>query len=224
MIEIIPSMPVGSFGELKNNLLRLRGVVSRVQIDVCDGIFVEARSWPMHPEDREEFLRIVRREETLPFKDDFDFEVDLMANNAETLIPEWIGAGVTRALIHIETVHDFEACRVIAKDVMELGVAISLGTPVSRLNEYIPYIQCVQIMGIAHIGVQGQPFDPRVVDVIREVKERYPHIIIEVDGAVNMETAPSLLKAGAERLAPGSFILRAPDPKEAVEKLKGISL
>lgn len=224
MIEVIPSMPVRSFAELQANLGMLRGIVKTVQIDVCDGMFVTNRSWPMNPGDRVQFERIVQGEEALPFWEDFDFEVDLMAHTPEKIIPDWIRAGIVRALIHIETKHDFSACRAAAKDKIELGVAISLGTPIDRLEAYIPYIGVVQVMGIATIGVQGQPFDPRVIDAIKEVKERYPDVIIEVDGAVNRETAPGMVAAGADRLAPGSFILRSENPKEAVTFLSSLSV
>jgi ribulose-phosphate 3-epimerase len=222
MIEVVPSLPSPTFEELEKKIGSVRGLVTGFQIDVCDGKFVQSTSWPMHPEDRPQFERIVRGEEQLPFKDDFDFEVHFMAHRPEMMIPDWIRAGVVRALIHVEAEHDFAACHAAAEGKIELGISLLIGTPLERIDEYIEHITVVQLMGIAHIGVQGQPFDPRVLDSIREVKRRYPDMTVEIDGAVNIQSAPQLVAAGATRLAPGSYVLSSADPKAAIEALKAI--
>ena len=223
MIEVIPSLPAPTFEELKTKIEKVRGLVSTFQIDICDGTFVNATSWPMHPGDKAQFERIAKGEEALPCWQDMDFELDIMAHHAEKLIPDWIRAGIVRALVHIETEHDFAACRAAAEGKIELGIALSIGTPVERIDEYIDSITVVQLMGIATIGKQGQPFDPRVLDSVRKVKERYPDVIIEVDGAVNLETAPRLIAAGVTRLAPGSYVLSAEDPKAAIKALTSLA-
>ncbi|MES2135419.1 MAG: hypothetical protein V4449_04220 [Patescibacteria group bacterium] len=224
MIQVVPSLPAASFEELKAKIGFVRGLVSTFQIDICDGLFVPAYSWPMNSGDEVQFRRIVTGEETLPFWEDFDFELDMMVHNPEEVLPDWIDAGICRALIHIEAKHDFKACQAIAKDKIELGVALTVGTPISRIDEYIEHITVVQLMGIASIGKQGQPFEPRVLDAIKEVKKRYPNVIIEVDGAVNRETAPLLVSAGATRLAPGSFIFRSENPKQDIHYLESLPL
>ncbi|TSD04957.1 MAG: ribulose-phosphate 3-epimerase [Parcubacteria group bacterium Greene0714_7] len=222
MIEVIPSLPASTFKELDEKIGRVRGLVSTFQIDITDGIFVPNISWPMHPEDQEQFQRIVLGDETLPHWEDFDFELDMMVHNPENLLSDWIQAGICRALIHIETKHNFGACQVIAKDKIELGIALNVDTPISRIDEYIEHISVVQLMGIANLGKQGQPFDPRVLESIREVKKRYPNVIIEVDGAVNKDTASLLVSAGATRLAPGSFIFKSENPKEVINYLESL--
>jgi ribulose-phosphate 3-epimerase len=54
------------------------------------------------------------------------------------------------------------------------------------------------------------------------LKEKYPNLIISIDGAVNDESAPKLIAAGATRLVSGSYLLKAPDLKEAIETLQGV--
>jgi ribulose-phosphate 3-epimerase len=223
MIEVIPSLPALSFAELRSKMALVRGAVSTFQVDVCDGMFVTNRSWPMNPGDKAQFERIVRGEEAMPFWEEMDFEADLMMHEPEKILPDLIRAGFMRALIHIEARHDFSACLAEAKDRLELGIALSIGTDIARIGEYLDHIGVVQFMGIAKIGVQGQPFDPRVLDMIRETKARYPGVTIEVDGAVNMQTAPQMVSAGATRLAPGSYVFRVEDPKAAIEALEQLS-
>ena len=37
-------------------------------------------------------------------------------------------------------------------------------------------------MGIEHIGFQGQDFDDRVLEQIKTLREKFPDLIISVDG------------------------------------------
>lgn len=221
MIEVIPSLPALTFEEFRTKAGLVKGIVSAFQIDICDGMFTTARSWPMNPSDKAHFEDIVRGKEKLPHVDELEYEVHFMTHTPEKLIPDWVRAGAIRFLVHAESRHDFMACRKAAGD-LELGVSLTIGTPISRISDYMPYISVVQLMGIAKIGAQGQPFDSRVIDMIHEVRHKYPDVIIEIDGAVNMETAPSLVSAGARRLAPGSYVFKAEDPKSAIEMLKKI--
>jgi ribulose-phosphate 3-epimerase len=223
MIEVIPSLPALSFAELRSKMALVKDFVSTFQVDICDGLFVTSRSWPLNPGDHEGFERIVRGQEAMPFWEDLDFEADLMMHEPENIFPDLIRAGFVRALIHIEAKHDFSSCIRAAGDALELGVALSIGTPISRIADYVEHISVVQLMGIAKIGVQGQPFDPRVLDAIREVKEKFPSVTIEIDGAVNMLTAPQLVAAGATRLAPGSYVFRSDNPKAAIHALESLT-
>ena len=224
-IEIIPSLPANTFQELKTKVALVHGAVSAFQIDVADGMFVTARSWPMNAGDKDQFQRIVKGEESLPFADELTYEVHFMAHNPEKLLPDWVRAGVQRAYFHVEARHDFALLTALAKKSdVELGVALKIGTPIERLDAYIADVSCVQLMGIADIGVQGQPFDARVIDMITATKERYPNVTIQVDGSVNEETAPALIRAGAERLAPGSYVFSSDDPAAAIETLRYVTV
>ena len=46
--------------------------------------------------------------------------------------------------------------------------------------------------------------------------------VVEIDGGVNMETAPALVEAGADILVAGSYVFKAPDPAEAIAALRRI--
>ncbi len=220
--RIIPAILTVSFEELRAKLALVRGAATWVQLDVCDGFFVPNKTWPMHKEDRDGFERIAKGEEGLPFWEDFNFEVDFMVHNPEKMLEGWAKAGISRAAIHIEAKHDFAACRRAAGDLVELGVALNNGTPLSRLDEYFGRIDYIQLMGIAEIGKQGQPFDERVLPRIRELKKLHPDVTIQIDGAVTGESAPQLIAAGADRLASGSYILRSENPKATIRELESL--
>lgn len=223
MTEIIPSLPALSYHELSQKLAIVRGLVSTFQIDVADGMFVPSRSWPMNPGDDVQFERLVRGQDRLPFADEFEFEVHFMAHSPEKLLPEWARVGIVRALFHIEARHDFPLLRTIAeREGIELGVALKIETPLERIEPYIAHLSCIQLMGIASIGIQGQPFDQRVIEKLQEARKRFPNVTLEVDGAVNDETAPLLVSAGATRLAPGSYVFRAENPDVAIQNLQSL--
>jgi ribulose-phosphate 3-epimerase len=77
-------------------------------------------------------------------------------------------------------------------------------------------------MGIEHIGFQGELFDEKVLIQIKGLKERYPDLIISVDGSVNEDTAPLLVEAGANRLIVGSVLMRSFDVKETIKELENL--
>lgn len=217
MIDIVPAVLPDSFEDLQQSLERIRGASRLVQIDVCDGAFVKARTWPMQPSDREHFAEIIKGEEGLPFWQDFDFEVDLMTHTPERLLPWWIAAGIVRAVIHLESRHDLVQCREAAGDSIELGLAINLTTSPQSIAAHIQSIDYIQVMGIGTIGRQGEPTDERVYHLIEKVKAAFPDVTLQVDGGVNEVSAGRLIDAGADRLVVGSAIMSSDNPKAAIK-------
>jgi len=77
-------------------------------------------------------------------------------------------------------------------------------------------------MGIEHDGKQGEPFDERAIDHIKELRKTYPELIISIDGSVNESTAPLLVEAGANRLIVGSALLHSLDMRETIRELENL--
>ena len=70
MIEVIASvLPFKTYEELKNKIGVLRGVVSTIQIDFCDGVFVPSKTWPFFSDgfDDYDFQKIMREEQVCRF-------------------------------------------------------------------------------------------------------------------------------------------------------------
>jgi ribulose-phosphate 3-epimerase len=111
---------------------------------------------------------------------------------------------------------------------IELGLAINIDTPNTDIYPYLSRVDdeglmpvdFVQFMGIRKIGYQGEPFAEEVYGKIRELRAHNPDIIISVDGGVNLENAPILLEAGANRLIAGSAVFDSDDIKSVIEKFK----
>lgn len=225
MLEILPAIIPQNLEDLKIHLARVKGLVPVVQIDILDGNFTPNKSWPFYKEDEKDFKKIISQEVGLPFWDGFYFEADLMITKPEEHIEDFIFAGFSRLIVHIESTNKMGEIIDKTRELgAEIGIAINIETPNEILDEYIEKIDFVQFMGIAEIGSQGQPFDTRVVEKIEQLKSQYPDIMISVDGGVSLETEPFLIGAGAERLVSGSTIFESEDIEKTLEQFYTIEL
>ena len=240
MTEIIPAILPEDIDDLREKLSLISGIIPLAQIDVCDGKFAPTKTWPYKKGVDETFLRIVGQEEGFPFWDSVDFEADLMVKHPENIVDDWISAGAKRVIIHIESTPDplslFQKIKLEygASDEssygVETGVALNIETPNEEVYELLSEvddegkqaIDFVQFMGIENIGYQGEPFDERVFEKIRELRERFPDIIISVDGGVSLENASELIEAGANRLVSGSAIFESGDIAGTIEVFQNI--
>src|SRR3972149_10113962 len=221
MIEIIPAIMPKDYEHLDEMMSLFVNVVPLVQLDIMDGKFVPARTWP-YPKDTH-FDAIVAEEEGMPSWENIDFEVELMIENPEFWVQKWVTAGASRIIVHVESMKDFGVIRdAVPEGLIELGLAINTSTPLSALDQYLNRIDFVQCMGIAKIGFQGQPFDERVLDYVRALRAAHQNLQISIDGSVNFETARALVDAGATRLGSGSALLEADDFVGAIAKMKNL--
>jgi ribulose-phosphate 3-epimerase len=221
MIEIIPAVMPCDYDDLVGKMELFAGVAPLIQLDIMDGKFVPARTWP-YPRDMH-FDAITIEKEGMPRWEKLDFEADLMVENPELWVPKWVMAGVRRIIVHVESMRDFEKIReAVPRGLIELGLAVNNSTPISTIEPYIDRIDFVQCMGIDRIGFQGQPFDERVLERVRDLHKKFPELPISIDGSVNKNTAKRLVDAGATRLVAGSAILESGDVHSAMEELKSL--
>jgi ribulose-phosphate 3-epimerase len=226
MTEITPAVLVKDFSELNEKLAKFVNITKMVQIDICDGRFVESTSWPMQASDKGSVERILDEEEGMPFWEDLDFEFDLMVLNAHKQFDFFARLGAKKIIFHLEaeTEESFkeflESLDPYYKDNVDIGIAINTTTDIEKLDQFINHIDFVQCMGIEHIGFQGEPFDEKVLKQIENLRSKYPELQISVDGAVNENTAPALLKAGANRLVMGSALLQSYDIRETIREFE----
>lgn len=231
MLEIIPAIMPRNYEDLKNRVALVRGIVPLVQIDICDGVFVKNQTWPYDEKDNDtsNFNLIMEEKEGMPFWEDIDFELDLMVVDAVENFPVYMKLGPKRIIFHIEAIGNFsefkdflEGLDTYIRDTVQIGIAINTKTNIENIFPLVNYVDFVQCMGIEHIGFQGEGFDEKVLEHIKTLKEKYPDIIISVDGSVNLDTAPELIDAGVERLVIGSAIFKSNDIKETVNMFESL--
>lgn len=176
----------------------------------------------MNPGDRTHFAEILKGEEGLPYWQDFNFEIDLMVHNPEKFLSQWVAVGIDRAVVHLESKHNWHEVQDAAGGTVSLGLAIDLDPPFEKLHSYITRVDYIQIMGIGRLGRQGSELDERVFEVVRKIRAEFPDVTIQIDGGVSLENASRLLDAGADRLVVGSHIFEASDPKAALKEFQNL--
>jgi len=223
-MKILPAIIPESLEMLESNLLMVKGLVKNVQIDICDGRLTPAPSWP-YINEYGEMKEILGQERGLPLWDAFDFEIDLMVLNPKHDYEQWIDAGASGIIFHYDE-KLIEPLKEIILNTkgrgVKAGLAIGVDVSIDVLEHFKDDIDSVQLMGIKQIGFQGQPFEESVIAKVTQLKEKYPDLIVSIDGGVNFETAPKLAEAGADMLVVGSAIFNQGDVPEAVFYFKSL--
>lgn len=224
--EIIPAILPKNFKDLEEKVSMILGLVKTVQVDICDGQFTHAPSWPYKKAD-DSFQAIMKEERGMPGWEKINYEFDLMVNRPEEVFEDWVRAGANRIVLHAEAKGDAGKAIEMLKDRVEVGLALNIDTPISvigdpKLNIKEGSLQFIQFMGIDHIGFQGQEFDTRVIGKIKEIKKMCPDYPVSIDGGVSLENAGELIAAGADRLVIGSAIFDSDNFVEAIEEFKRI--
>ena len=127
------------------------------------------------------------------------FEAHLMVQLPEEIMERWVERGAKRIIVHRlnEVTKGFRGR-------VEIGLGVELNIPIEEIFPLIPEVDFIHLMSIAAIGGQGRPLDETIFDRIRRVKEKFPQVIISVDGGIKVTNYQALIDAGADRLAVGS--------------------
>lgn len=184
---------------------------SEFHLDLVDGKFVSATSWPFVPTGIPVDVKSAL--------DRYTLEIDLMVSDPVSVANEWIEAGADMLVFHVESI-SLEAFKNFTDSVeVSVGVSAHGDTGMDTLASYCEYADYIQLMGIREIGAQGQKFDETVIDKIVFLKKQFPNLSITIDGSVNKDTIKSLYEAGADRFICGSAIVQQPDPETAHAEL-----
>ena len=215
MSPIVPAVIPSSLEEIQGRFQQISSFTHEVQIDIVDGTFVPFSSWPYNNGDDISDLGALTEH--------FLIETDLMIERPEDTIEAYLKAGVRRVVVHIESTKNVREIYTLKQAYdFRLGLSLNNDTDMQELYEVIEYADYVQVMGIKDIGAQGQPFDERVLDRIRELKEKFSRLIVSIDGSVNFETLPQIARSGVDRCAVGSALLKAPDMDQAFKELEAL--
>jgi pentose-5-phosphate-3-epimerase len=203
---IIPAIIPQSYDDLVSAVHSLAGL-PEVHVDVVDGVFAPNSSWPYTDSSNVAGVYSLLQA--------FSLEVDLMVDRPLVAAKDWLTAGADQLVFHIETISVESLKSFIEAHSVTVGVAISSPTPLEKLYPYLPFVDYVQVMGIAAIGTQGQPFDESVIARIKTLSAKFPNLPLSIDGSVNVVTLERLKLLPLARFIVGSAIMGAPDPKAA---------
>ena len=204
MVKIAPSILSADFARLGEQVKAVEGAgVDRIQIDVMDGRFVPNITFgALAFESLRPLTRLV-------------LEAHLMVQPPEEFIERFALAGADTIIVHQEaTPHLHRAIQEIHGLGKKAGVALNPSTPSATLSEALDSVQLVLVMTVDP-GFGGQQFIPQTLPKIRQVRQeisrRNLNIEVEVDGGIDLDTAPLVVEAGADVLVAGSAVFGSKD-------------
>ncbi|MCX2744082.1 ribulose-phosphate 3-epimerase [Mangrovivirga sp. M17] len=213
---IAPSILASDFANLESesNMLN-RSEADWFHIDIMDGRFVPNISFGIP------VTAAINKHAQKPL------DVHLMIVEPEKYLEDFKNAGAETLTVH------YEACTHLHRTIGQIkelgckaGVALNPHTPVSVLEDVIQDIDLVCVMSV-NPGFGGQKFIENTYDKIEKlaslIKKSNSNALIEIDGGVNLDNAPKLIKAGADVLVAGSFVFNSKNPEDTIKNLKSIN-
>jgi ribulose-phosphate 3-epimerase len=212
-IRICPSVLSADFSRLGEEIrLVEQAGADFLHLDVMDGQFVPAITFgPL-------ITRAIRKLTSLPL------DVHLMVVEPLRYIEDFARAGADHFIVHAEAVPDAAAAaRAIRAGGLRAGISVKPGTPIEAMVRALPGIDIALVMTVEP-GAGGQAFLDGSTERIARVRAAIDaggfDCLLEVDGGIGESTAPAAVVAGADTLVAGHSIFEAPDPAEAVAKLR----
>ncbi len=207
-VKLAPSILSADFARLGEQIAEVaRAGADYIHVDVMDGHFVPniTIGAPV--------VASIRPVTSLPL------DVHLMIEHPERYISDFVHAGADIITVHVEACpHLQRTIRLIKELGAKAGVSLNPPTPLSAIEEIIPHVDLVLIMSV-NPGFGGQTFIPatlpRIAAMRKILDDRKLSAELEVDGGINADNAPDIVKAGADVLVAGNSIFRA---KEGISR------
>ena len=213
MIKISPSVLACDLARLGEEVLAMeKAGADMIHLDVMDGHFVPNISLGTP------VIAALRK------KTGIFFDVHLMISSPIKYIGAFAEAGADLIMFHAES--DSDIRRVLGKikqSGAKAGIALKPKTPPEVIREFLPELQMVLVMTVEP-GFGGQAFMADMLPKIKTIREwandANPGLDVEVDGGIDVATAPLAAKAGANVFVAGSSLFLAPGYPAAVKEIR----
>ncbi|HUR96698.1 MAG TPA: ribulose-phosphate 3-epimerase [Pyrinomonadaceae bacterium] len=212
MFEIAPSILSADFTRLADEIAAVESGGAKVlHVDVMDGHFVPNITIGLP------VVKSLRKATKLTI------DTHLMIEEPGRYAVQFVEAGADMVSVHVEAdVHLQRTLVAIREAGGKAGIAINPATPLSALEEALPYADFVLLMSV-NPGFGGQSFIPTSLDKLRRLKkmitDRGLDTRIEIDGGIDARNISEIVKAGADFIVAGSAVYGQGDPTSAVREL-----
>jgi len=187
-----------------------------IHCDIMDGVFVPNISFGFP------VIEFVKKIAEKPL------DVHLMITDPDRYLSRFHEAGANILTVQYEAcIHLQRTVTEIRRLGMKAGVAVNPHTPVSFLENTLPFVDMVLVMTV-NPGFGGQSFineSYKKISELRKMIDREAYnILIEVDGGIDTTNAARLIEAGVNVLVAGNSVFNSDDPEGTIRKLKELSL
>ncbi len=199
VVKLAPSILSADFARLGEQVKEAEQAgADRIHVDVMDGHLVPnlAVGVPV--------VASLRRITRLPL------EIHMMVPAPDLFLDEFVAAGADSFLVHWEGNNNLHRTVQRIKELRKrAGVVINPATPVAVLEDILQDVTQVLIMTVDP-GFAHQPFITTTLPKIRRVRRMIElaktRCEVEVDGGIDLDTAPLAVAAGADVLVAGTAI------------------
>ena len=212
---ISPSLLSANFIDLKSDIEMInKSEADWLHLDIMDGVFVPNISFG---------FPVIEAVSKICTK---SLDVHFMIVHPEQYIEQTAKAGAMMMNVHYEAcTHLHRTIQQIHDAGMKAGVTLNPSTPVSVLEDIICDVDMVLLMSV-NPGFGGQKFIENTINKLARLRQLIEasgsKALIEIDGGVQAETAPRLVKAGADILVSGSYVFKSADPLATIHGLKAL--
>ncbi|MBL4576523.1 MAG: ribulose-phosphate 3-epimerase [Opitutaceae bacterium] len=212
-IILAPSLLAGDHAALSKSAQTVEEAgLKWIHLDIMDGHFVPNLSFGP------ESVKALRRTSSL------FFDTHLMLDNPHLYVEAFAKAGSDLISIHVEPNYDISATlNTIRSHNCQTGIVLNPGTPVSAIEGYIAQVDLVLVMTVQP-GFGGQKFQTEMLSKMETIhKWRREHDLqfrLEVDGGIDLQTAPLCKEKGVDTFVAGTAFFKATDKKTFIEEIQ----
>lgn len=212
MFELAPSILSADFAKLGEEVSAIEaGGASILHFDVMDGRFVPNITVGLP------VLKSLRKSTELKI------DAHLMIVEPGRYAVEFVKAGADMVSVHVEADDHLHRTLAAIRDAgAQAGIAINPGTPLTSLEECLPYADFILLMSV-NPGFGGQAFISSSLDKLRRlramIRERGLKTRIEIDGGIDETNIGDVTGAGAEMVVAGNAVFGKGDPESSCRRL-----
>jgi len=213
MIKLSPSVLAADFGHLEDEINKSEAAgIDFLHMDIMDGHFVPNLTFGP---------QLVKYVDGIT---DIPMDVHLMITNPMEYIEIYAEAGADVLTLHYEVLdHPRVSLEKIRALGVKSGISVSPNTPFEAVRDIMDAADWFLVMSV-HPGFAGQKFIPSAIDKICEARQfidqQQLNCEIQVDGGIDLNTAPRVAAAGANILVTGSAFYKSADYADFTHRIK----
>lgn len=198
MQKVIPAILTADTADLQEKLQMLKDHTKWVHVDIMDGKFVPNTS--------------INLSQLGEAAQQFNLEIHLMVQEPEKYFEDCAAIHAKRVICHWEA----NKPNLSGDHPFQKGIALN---PETEIPLFETESNSVLLMSV-HPGFQGQEFVPSALEKAKQIREKFPGMLVGMDGALGKENIKQAFEAGINYAVVGSNIVKAENPAQALKNLE----